>query len=187
MACGRAAIRPPACIAVCLPRSGARRRADWRKGSSVCCFSLRSGWLIRGFCRWPRRSKSAGSRSTRRIASAIGGTIFGPSIGSSRFCASDFQRPACTPSPPPRRRGSATTSSRSLACASLRCSSVASIGRISFIAFCRWSIGSIRRSRSFAATRAKRPSSTASAARTPSKWPPCLQTPESGRRITTPG
>ena len=57
--------------------------------------------------------KGLGVRSTRRTASASGGMISGPNIGSWRFCVGIFRTRACRPTPPRPHRVCARTSCNS--------------------------------------------------------------------------
>ncbi len=90
-----------------------------RQGDFGCSTSRPSGSSARAAtdssrC-WPRAT-SASSPSTRRTASASGGTTSGPSTVSSAGCGSGCRASACTPTRRRRRRACAATSRRSWGC-----------------------------------------------------------------------
>ena len=107
-----------------------------RAGCSTCRRSGSSARAAIACAASCANAACASSPSTRRTASASGGTISGPSTASSGGCATSSPASRCTRSPRPPPSGSAATSSRSSGCTSRSCSSARSIVRTSRTACC---------------------------------------------------
>ena len=120
-----------ACTAGFRPTSGARRKAGLAAGKFRLLFLAPERLVNSWFLQLAGADEGPPVRDRRGALHQPLGTRFSPRVSAAfRSSASGFRRRACTPSRRRPRRGSATTSSRSLACASRRCSSATSTGRI---------------------------------------------------------